>query len=104
MAIDLLAATSRLMLEVGVRHLIAVFDRAMQLQYRRSGVPPKLLGTMSTAEGQIFAGRWTVNRRKSNQLMQRAQLDDLTIHLGLANAPGLRHLLWLNQHSHNREN
>lgn len=86
LSIDLLAATSRLMMALDIHHLVAVFDRYMRVQYRRDGVAPTILGSMTSPEGQIFAGRWSFHPAVSCALMRRARLSEEDVTRALADA------------------
>lgn len=85
LATGLLAATGCLMAELRISHLVAVFDKLMRVQYRRSRVAPTLLGSMETREGIVFAGQWNFEETKLSELLRMAQIDPLAIDLAIAN-------------------
>ena len=87
LAIELLAATGRLMCELQIAHLVAVYDRQMRIQYRRSNTSPTQLGWVMTPEGPVYAGLWSFSEEKLNNLSCRSQIYGTTVELSLANSP-----------------
>lgn len=87
LSIELLAATGRLMREMEIKHLVAVYDRAMRIQYRRAQTPPEQLGMVETPGGVVYAGRWSFTAEKLRELQQRSKTCGASLELSLVNSP-----------------
>jgi len=87
LAIELLAATGRLMSELQITRLVAVYDRQMKIQYRRSNISPTQLGWVIRPEGSIYAGQWSFSKEKMNDLSCRSRIYGATVEISLANSP-----------------
>ena len=85
-AAKLFAAAGRLMEELSITSLVAVFSANMLRKYRTSCVPPKILGEVETIDGKILAGRWDFTHSQLRTLFQRASLDPIDCELALANS------------------
>lgn len=90
-AAQLFASAARLMKELDIDSLVAVFDQFMLRKYRIAGVFPEILGQSNAANAIVLAGRWQFSQAQLNDLMCRALLDPLECELALVNAsPNLR--------------
>jgi len=87
LSIELLAATGRLMRELHIKHLVAVYDRAMRVQYRRAQTLPEQLGMVESPEGIVYAGRWSFTPEKLRELRQRSKIYGASLELSLVNSP-----------------
>lgn len=85
-AARLFASAGRLMQELDITSLIAVFDRLMLRKYRVSGVAPEILGEGQIAGATVLTGRWQFSQAQLNDLMHRATLDPLECELALVNS------------------
>ena len=85
-AAKLFASAGRLMHELQVQSLIAVFDRLMLRKYRISGVSPEILGDGNVAGASVMTGRWQFSHAHLSDLMRLADLDPLECELALANS------------------
>ena len=85
-AAKLFASAGRLMQEMNITALVAVFDRPMLRKYRVSGVPPAILGEGDVAGSEVMTGRWQFSRQQLQDLMHRAALDPLACELAIANS------------------
>ncbi|SIT18645.1 acyl homoserine lactone synthase [Roseivivax lentus] len=85
-AFKLLASAARLMEELNIEFLVAVFDQKMLRKYNMSGVRPRLLGSSLTAQGLVLAGQWSFDRGQLNKLIEKARLDPLEFDLAMANS------------------
>lgn len=87
-AAKLFAGAGRLMQELNINSLVAVFDRYMLRKYRISGVAPEVLGQedVAGAGADVLAGRWHFSQAQLNDLMRRGELDPLECELALVNS------------------
>lgn len=85
-AARLFAGAGRLMQELDITSLVAVFDQFMLRKYRVSGVAPEVLGEGQVAGGTVLTGRWQFSQAQLNDLMSRASLDPLECELALVNS------------------
>ena len=85
-AAKLFASAGRLMQELNIDSLVAVFDRYMLRKYRVSGVAPEILGQRRAAGVIVLAGRWQFSQAQLNDLMRRGKLDPLECELALVNS------------------
>lgn len=85
-AAALLAAAGYLMQELGIRAIVAVFDRSMLRRYRASGASPEVLGQTEQGGSKIMAGLWRFNQPQLKSLMQRGALDPLECQIAFANS------------------
>lgn len=85
-AARLFASAGRLMQELDIISLVAVFDRIMLRKYRISGVVPEVLGEGNVAGYTVLTGRWQFSQVQLNVLMRRASLDPLECELALVNS------------------
>ncbi len=82
----LLAAGAGLMREYGLRKLVAVFDRRMIRVYRKSGVPPKVIGSKRYGGGMIGVGSWDYSLDHYKKLLSAAEITGDEMELYLANS------------------
>lgn len=85
-AAKLFASAGRLMQELNITSMVAVFDRYMLRKYRVSGVAPEVLGQGNAAGTVVLAGRWQFSQAQLNDLMRRGKLDPLECELALVNS------------------
>ena len=85
-AAKLFASAGRLMQEMNITALVAVFDRPMLRKYRVSGVSPVILGEGDISGADIMTGKWQFSHQQLHDLMRRADLDPLDCELAIANS------------------
>lgn len=85
-AAKIFASAGRLMQELDIVSLVAVFDRLMLRKYRVSGIAPVLLGEGDAAGANVMTGKWQFSHEQLKDLMRRALLDPLECELALVNS------------------
>lgn len=89
-SVQLLAAGGRLMRELGLRELVAVFDERMQRVYRRSKVSPHTLGTAMYKGGKVAVGKWPYDRKTYQMLLSVGEIAAYEMELYIANSDVMR--------------
>jgi N-acyl-L-homoserine lactone synthetase len=94
--VALFAAAGYLMRDLGVKQLVAVFDKTMIRSYRLSGVEPHVVGEMSMNTGAVYAGIWSFSPEQLTQLTKKSGRRAHEFELSLANASFIenRHLAY----------
>jgi len=69
---ELLSGLCELALQSGIKHIVAVYEPAMERLYRRLGWSPKCISTSWPCLGRTCCGLWDVTRDAAHALRQRA--------------------------------
>lgn len=81
----LLAVTARLMQEVGLSHLVAVFDEKMFRLCQMFDVSLEVIGSFEYPSGTVTAGLWSFDAEKLEALKKASGIDAYELELLIAN-------------------